>query len=70
VSDEPKYVTTGELASKIETVDATISALRAWGVAAFLGGQALAGVIGGMVASHTTPVDAGRTALAVANYLF
>jgi hypothetical protein len=70
VSDEPKYVTTGELASKIETVDAKISALRAWGVAAFLGGQALAGVIGGMVASHTTPVDAGRTALAVANYLF
>jgi hypothetical protein len=46
-----------------------LSALRAWGVAALLGGQALAGLLAALV-TRTTPADAGRTALAFINHLF
>jgi hypothetical protein len=50
-------------------MDLKLSALRAWGVAALLGGQALAGLLAALV-TRTTPADAGRTALAFINHLF
>ena len=50
-------------------MDLKLSALRAWGVAALVGGQALAGVLAAVV-TRTTPSDMGRTALAVVNHLF
>jgi hypothetical protein len=69
MTERHEYVTPGELASKIETVDAKISALRAWGVAAFLGGQALAGLVAALV-TRTTPADAGRVAARAVASLF
>lgn len=68
-SHPPQYVTSGELAWKLETVDAKISALRWQMVAALLGGQALAGITAALV-TRTTPAEAGRVALTLLAAVF
>lgn len=50
-------------------VDLKLDALKAWGVAAFIGGQALAGLIGAIV-TRTTPAEAGRVALDLLQSLY
>jgi len=47
-------VTKDDLESLKLVFEAKMSSLKAWGVAAFLGGQALAGVVGAVVAPHQT----------------
>lgn len=53
--DKPRYVTTGELADKLET-------LRWQIVAALLGGQTVAAIVAAFI-TRTTPAEASRTAL-------
>lgn len=64
MTEKHDYVTSGELAAKLETVDAKLSSLRAWMVAAFLGGQALAGLVAALI-TRTTPMDVSRAAAAL-----
>lgn len=68
MTERHEYVTPGELASKIETIDAKFTALRWQLAAALLGGQALAGLVAALV-TRTTPAEAGRVAWAALNSL-
>lgn len=47
-------ITKDDLEALREVFEARMSSLKAWGVAAFIGGQALAGVIGALVAPQQT----------------
>lgn len=65
MSEQPNNVTQTEFEALKEVIDARFSSLKAWGAAAFVGGQALAGLIGAIFAPHQT----AETAQAVARAL-
>lgn len=52
-----------------KTTAAKIDGLKWRMIAALLGGQTLAGVVATLLATRTTPVEAGRAALAAFTYL-
>lgn len=69
MTEKHEYVTPGELASKIETVEAKLDTLKWQGIAALAGGQVVAGVAAALI-TRTTPADAGRTALQALGHFF
>lgn len=62
MTERSDFVTPGELASKIETVEAKLSTLRWQMIAALVGGQAVAGATASLV-TRTTPDETAALAV-------
>lgn len=54
----------------LQVVDARLSSLKAWGVAAFLGGQTVAGLVGALVVKTGNTPAPVRGALSAVRGLF